>query len=906
MASFTDQISQFNPYIQELPVEAMVQVGMAKQAQYDQGVQKVQNEIDRVAGLDISKPQHKQYLESKMNELGNKLKTVAAGDFSNQQLVNSVSGMTGQIIKDPIIQNAVYSTQVLRKGENDREIAAKAGKTSPANDDLWNDTKAAWFNNEDLNTPFSGRFIERWDVDKKLTERAEMILKNPDTLTQEQRFKHDEKGNTLYFGTEPVKDKDGKVVIDSKTKQPVLRQTMSLDPSKGQPQEDDAINRITVKGVSAEKLYNNFLDSLDSRDAQQLKIDARYKYKNATAESFAPDIAKFYGEKKAFQSQEIVNLTEALSEPGLTSEQKAAITARITNLQQQEKDGVIQKEFLSTMEALKDPRNLEKYKEDIYTQQHLMNMAKDMSFKSYEQEIKSNPYMQMFMQKQNYNLDVIKFNDSSRRDWATINLARDKFEFDKFDKNREYNYKITKDELENPDPVITTTTLPTLTTAKTVDSQWLVAGEKANLMQGLQNKYAARLFPGLNVDQQRKAFSNLYKRYDTNPNGNYSPDEVEFLDQYRRANNDMLMASNLATAAEKAASEKRKELLSKNAGPGAGGFTGEEILTGKTEINNWIKKNTQGDPRKTGAITKDGVWNTEKIKQEFRNKGLEKLIPLVVAFDKTQTRGLFGASNVAETPNERVLNKAMSNVRDVSGKVSSEVDKFTEDFLAKNTPKKLAQDMALDMTNEKTRAAVNKYLTSAALTDDKVGAGDAAKVLKLMSGEGGGKMKAAVRKLEDGSTQTVFVSPDGSSTITLNMNAEQRGFFPEVKQSSPYGYLKNYIEISPNRTADVMNKRGAQVDPVNAVSAPITGFDLPGFANDPAIAPLVRFTPEGNYDNNGSSNDTYLLNMFIKDPKSNIWKAQRITPRYVPWGGLENIMNNVGKDAYFEGLKTWK
>ena len=39
MASFTDQISQFNPYIQELPVEAMAQVGMAKQAQYNQGYQ---------------------------------------------------------------------------------------------------------------------------------------------------------------------------------------------------------------------------------------------------------------------------------------------------------------------------------------------------------------------------------------------------------------------------------------------------------------------------------------------------------------------------------------------------------------------------------------------------------------------------------------------------------------------------------------------------------------------------------------------------------------------------------------------------------------------------------------------------------------------------------------------------
>ena len=588
MASFTDQISQFNPYIQELPVEAMVQVGMAKQAQYNQGVQKVQNYVDRVAGLEIAKPQHKQYLQSKMDELGNRLKTVAAGDFSNQQLVNSVSGMTGQIIKDPIVQTAVYSTQVLKKGESDREIAVKAGKTSPANDDLWNDTKSAWFNDADLNTPFGGKFIERWDVDKKLTERAEMILKNPDVINQEQRFKHDEKGNTLYFGTEPVKDKDGKAVIDPKTKEPVLRQTISTDPSKGQPEPDDAILKISVKGVSAEKLYNNFLDSLDSRDAQQLKIDARYKYKNATAESFAPDIAKFYGDKKAFQSQEIVNLTGALAEPDLTSEQKAAITAKIADLQQQEKDGVIDKEFLSTMEALKDPRNLEKYKEDIYTQQHLMNMAKDMSFKSYEQEIKSNPYMQMFMQKQNYNLDVIRFNDDSRAKWANIDIARNRFEFDKFDKNRDYAYKVKKDELDNPPPIITTTTLPTLTTPKTVASQFAVAGEKADLMKGLKNKYASRLFPGLTVDQQQEAFSNLYKRYDTNPNGNYSPDEVEFLNSYRRANTDMLMASNLATAAEKIKTEEEAKVYKNVAG--AGGYSKEDIINVVKELGKFNPK----------------------------------------------------------------------------------------------------------------------------------------------------------------------------------------------------------------------------------------------------------------------------------------------------------------------------
>ena len=894
MASFTDQISQFNPYIQELPVEAMVQVGMAKQAQYNQGVEKVQNYVDRVAGLEIAKPQHKQYLQSKLDELGSRLKIVAAGDFSNQQLVNSVSGMTGQIIKDPIVQTAVYSTQVLKKGESDREIATKAGKTSPANDDLWNDTKSAWFNDADLNTPFSGKFIERWDVDKKLKERAEMILKNPDVLTQEQRFKHDEKGNTLYFGTEPVKDAQGKPVIDPKTKKPVLRETVSLDPSKGQPVEDDAILKISVKGVSPEKLYNTFLDSLDSKDAQQLKIDARYKYKNATAESFAPDIAKFYGDKKALQSQEIVSLTGALAEPNLTSEQKAAITAKITDLQQQEKDGVIEKEFLSTMEALKDPRKLDKYKEDIYTQQHLVDMAKDMSFRSYEQEIKNNPYMQMFMQKQNYNLDVMKFKDDSRIKWANQDLARDKFAWDKYVFSEEFRFKTEEAKRkwldEHPEPVITTTTLPTETTPKTVDDQWKVASEKRDLMIGLQNKYAARLFPGLTVDQQKKAFSDLWTKYDTNPTGDYSPDEAEYLDQYRKANTAMLNASKLATAAEKI-EEKVKAKVLKDV-PSVAGYSSADVA----KIAEFIDKfRFEGQ----AVPLKDPLLKNLKI---YKGGEYASLAPLLEKW--VNGFGYNGKPSAEDVSVKNTFENLYKNK--TIYKANTNASKEVAQYIADHTPKKLAQDMALDMNNDKTKASVNKYLTSLSATASETGAKDVSTVLEWQTGEDGGKMKALVRKLDDGTTQTVFVKPDGSETVTLPMNVEQRGFFPEVKQSSPYGDLKTSIEISSNRTSDAMDKRSPQVDPVNAVSAPITGVDLPGFASRPDIAPLVRFTPEGNHDNNGSAQDTYLLNMFIKDPKSNIWKAKRITPRYVPWGGIENIMNNVGTDAYFEGLKTWK
>ena len=126
MASFKDIIPQFTPYIQQLPVEDMVQVGMHKQQLYDQGVQKIQSQIDNIAGLDIIHDSDRAYLQSKLDELTSNLRGVAAGDFSDQNLINSVSGMTSQLIKDKNIQ-LIVASPMERAVETAKIIADKIG-----------------------------------------------------------------------------------------------------------------------------------------------------------------------------------------------------------------------------------------------------------------------------------------------------------------------------------------------------------------------------------------------------------------------------------------------------------------------------------------------------------------------------------------------------------------------------------------------------------------------------------------------------------------------------------------------------------------------------------------------------------------------------------------------------------
>lgn len=213
MASFTDAIPQFNPYIQQLPVEAMVTVGMEKQQRYDQGLQRIQSQIDQVAGLSIVRPQDKEYLQSKLNELGTKLKTVAAGDFSNYQLVNSVAGMASTIMKDPVVLAGVQSTQNIKNNEKFMEEARQKGELTPENLDFYNKRLMAYENSplvDEKGKPvvFNAKYDPYFDVDKFARETFEAV--KPDGFSYDEVFTKDEKGNTVYSPTMTRMKKEGR------------------------------------------------------------------------------------------------------------------------------------------------------------------------------------------------------------------------------------------------------------------------------------------------------------------------------------------------------------------------------------------------------------------------------------------------------------------------------------------------------------------------------------------------------------------------------------------------------------------------------------------------------------------------------------------------------------------------
>ena len=377
MASFTDLIPQFNPYIQQLPVEAMVSVGMEKQKRYDEGIQKLQSQVDQVAGLNVLRPQDKAYLQSKINELGNNLKGVAAGDFSNMQLVNSVGGMIGQISKDPFVIAAVKSTNNDQKNLEQIDTDRRAGKLAPENEVFYS----------------------------------------------KQRKKYLEEG---------LKTEDGKPVIfngyylpfkDVYTKLRTIAKDVGVDENIVQNlfNPDGSVNKVMIetvsKGKDANKIYDAFINGLDQSDYQQLAITGMYKYRGSSPEdvvSILDNSNRQYiataQSKKADLETTMADLKQKLvsakpAEATIIEQQILRISSTIKKID----DNVLssETEFSSATDKILsgDEDYLDQIKGKIHTNNFLTSLSKDFAESVSHVKYSENPLWKAIMEENKFALD---------------------------------------------------------------------------------------------------------------------------------------------------------------------------------------------------------------------------------------------------------------------------------------------------------------------------------------------------------------------------------------------------------------------------------------------------------------------------------------------------------------------
>jgi len=884
-------------------IDEMSKIGMEKQQKYDQGVQKIQSQIDNVAGLDVYRPVDKEYLQSKMNELGSNLKTVAAGDFSNFQLVNSVGGMVGQISKDPTIVNAHYSTQLIRKGQKELEAAKKDGKASVQNEAWWKQQVGDYGSSTDLKTTFNGEYVPYSDVDKKLREIGEKVHEMDSSV--DIPYQRDSAGNTLYYTTDP------------KTKQT----TASTDPnSGGQPRVDDAMLTIKTKGKPAEKLLSNFMDSLNENDQRQLKIDSWYHYKGVTKDAILNDITNNYTNAKALENSKLVNLNlELTTNTNLSVAQKSALQARINDISSGLQNGALDKVYQSQVAEVNNAKDIEGYKYKTYVQKSLTKLAKDMSYESYQKEYKSNPYEQA----RNRTLELQFKYDNAKREQNNFNRT---FDFNVLKHADDMGYKFAMMAMKGKDkggsePVVLpgkiSTEVDTPSVAKLQGDIDSIMGvhtpgqpEVMGAIDELNAKYAPVL-PGTKSLPDTKAkkdfLDGLANRAATDPTfilkqsaevKNYLRERhaYEILGAQKQGlyNEAIKQSSKFDADIDKVLGSTEGVTLSNGAK-----YSAKDLYALKSDITNSYTTNTPSMPGSAMTSSPTDVKLDAKALRD-KYKGTRNA-PLAEMFIKYYNHEQL-------SPEEKNLldrSTAISNAfRPAIGKIVDEKLKFQSDFLAERMPERQTQIGTLSGNNKTDMDTVDR-LVGAKNYEFGQGGVDVTKAkdfnvetIKKIRTDPKADVHYTINKKYDGSADLIIES--GTTHQVVPMNAtEFRAFFPKYSRSNPTSQIKYDILASPFKST---NPNGV-TDASSAVTAGRSGYDIPQLAST-KIAPIVKMDVNGSAFNNGSGSDQYQVILYVND--NGTWLSETLNNDYVNDAGLQSIINNIGTETVDQILKKHK
>lgn len=866
MASYTDSIPQFNPYVQQLPVEAMVAVGMEKQKRYDEGIQKIQTSIDNIAGLDVAADVDKAYLQSKLNQLGNDLRIVGAGDFSNFQLVNSVNGMTNQIVKDPTIQNAVYSTARLKKEQARKEKAIQEGKSSPENEWWFNNQVNGYLQSTKPGETFNGQYIEYKDVNKKLRELAADLQKAGFDQSTDNPFQRDNvTGKTLYY------NKDGSV---------------STDPSKGgSPRIANSMLTTTVKGIGAKKILNNFYDSLDENDKRQLNITAQYHYKDATPITFQNDIIKTYNEKKRIYSDAIVDASVALATSNLTPEQETKLKSEINEAKKLVYEGGFDKQMNEELSKVDTEAEADAYKYKIYTQKYLTNLAKDLDNESISTKYSTNPEFQAMMDQKRLQFDIQKQNQQHQQ-WLADHLL----------KKEELAYKKLQDAKTDASnqPIVTPGAIDTDLPEVTLFDVGLEIQALNKDKSTLYNKYGNVIFPGLKGEDRQRALDKLYDEYKMNPKKSLTPNQREYLKERGILETNLADKNNLYNSTIKLTGNLSKEvdkIFNTQAGVRIGqkSYSAKELYNFDQEINKNYSKSkyviSSGSP---SAVSGGGGYTVKSIsKQALEDYEGTKEYPIVLALYNKQ-------NNIPLSADQKIiidqLKKIKSNVSSKVHDVNKDILKKQSEYIMSKMPEYQTQVGTVNLSNENVVNKLDALLTLKATQYDQYGALDENK-----PDEYNPDAVAEIRKNESKTAGYQIVKKyDGSATLILTdgktvqkvpvSQAEMNTYFPEYSRRNVVSDIKSAIMASPNKTTNL----SGTMDPVNAR---MTGFSLPGLAGS-GLEEKVRYDVIGSPFNDGSDNDKFQVVMYFNS--SNGWVTKVVNEsEYATEQGVSNIINSI-------------
>jgi hypothetical protein len=188
--------------------------------------------------------------------------------------------MATQIVKDPLVQNAVSSTAWYRKQREKIQKEIDEGKSSPDNIDKFDKQASAWMNSPKIGEKFSAQYIPYFDVDKFARETFNAVL--PDQYTFEEVYLTDENGRMR-------RDKNGN---------PIFSPIMTRLEQEG---------RFPVKvRETLEQIFSN------PRVTQQLQITGEYNYKGYFGDDLKAKVNEIRDKRLASYDADLITLNMKL------------------------------------------------------------------------------------------------------------------------------------------------------------------------------------------------------------------------------------------------------------------------------------------------------------------------------------------------------------------------------------------------------------------------------------------------------------------------------------------------------------------------------------------------------------------------------------------------------------------
>jgi hypothetical protein len=913
MASFTDSISQFNPYVPELPVEAMKQVGMYKQQQYDAGVQKIQAQIDNIAGLDIMKSIDKPYLQSKLNELGSKLKTVAAGDFSNHQLVNSVGGMASSIIKDPRIQNSVYSTQKARAELATANGLYKQGKTSINNVNDIQDKVNSYASSQDPDEVFTGKYVNFSDYKKKFIELADNLKKNAPEKSVDNPYMTNELGQTLYYST----NAKGETVT-------------STDPSKGSPVKDAAMKRISIKGISAQTMYDAMKNNLSDDDIAQMQIDAKAHYKGKTGDDILQEYMDGADMARRVLKDGITKLSVELLDPKYTAAEKVQMQALINQYSDKLTNGSFEKEFNRIQEYIKDPKNVDKAHFDSYARNLLNKQAVILSNQSYKEELLSNPYEAADMARKTLQETIRRDNQNHQEALANINLGYERLKQDDVHFRISQAFKEKELKKNFPDMVVEESPISTKIDPPTLGN---VEKNITDIQAGL-SKLDSEFSPILGKD--KAGLDEIFSKWKKNPasiTGNdalkYVGRRDEFEKNAARQNNIKTLVTNQSKVYDDQLAQELKEI------PGIKDAKGNTTVPAKDlyDIANLVVNDYKGK----AMVAQKNISYASALASGLAS-GYGGAIPLVVPeVDMNQEAIL---KKVGSDPTRRAI--AIAYIKKYNGedrtdyeksliengdRVVSKMTKRGDEIATQKAEFETKTISNLDPYYQQQLGTINKnnkydmdmleQLIGNTLSKLEQGQG-----LDMPSGFDAPTKETLSKMLSKDADGKLLVSPvirknrDGSALVELHQGKDVAiipvtagnlpKYFEKVAQTNPLNEDFYAVAASPNRTTNTSTGTGRES--ADQVTATHTGHELP-LLRGTKWANRVKYDIIGDPDNSIEGRveeKKYAIRLFVDDGKGN-WIVDETQGGYRNPATIQDYLDHqLGTQTIESFLKTHK